>query len=151
MKVRGVSGMRTATLVLGLIAATFLFIGGCAGFFTGSVFEGLEEAFDQEFDDSSSGITSTTEEVAGAGAFAMLVSIILFLGAGLAKAAHKTSLAILSLAMPMLIGLVVVDTTSLFATTYYLAILLVGTGVILMTIAYAKSRTPGNSPAYDDS
>ena len=149
-KSKGASAMRTATLIMGLIAASFLLMGGCAGFVTGSIFEGFEEAFDTEVGDSSNGITSTTEDVSGAGAFAVVVSIIVFLGAGLAKAAHKTSLAILTLSMPMLIGLVVVDTTSLFAATYYLAILLVGTGVILMFIAYVKSRNARNAPFYDD-
>ena len=77
----------------------------------------------------------------------MFVAILLYLGAGLARVALKTSLALLVLVMPMVIGLVVVDTTSLFAAVYYLAIVLVGTGVVLMAIAYIRSRrarlTPG--------
>lgn len=140
------SGMRTATLVLGLIAATMLLFGGCSAFVTGSFFEGVEEVFETELDDADDGITSTTEDVSGAGGFAIFVAIFLYLGAGLARVALKTSLAILVLAMPMVIGLVVVDTTSLFAAFYYLAIVMVGTGVVLMAIAYIKSRRARLNP-----
>ena len=140
------SGMRTATLILGLIAATMLLFSGCSAFVTGSFFEGVEEAFGTELDDPDDGITSTTEDVSGAGGFAVFVAILLYLGAGLAKVALKTSLVLLVLAMPMAIGLVVVDTTSLFAAFYYLAIVLVGTGVVLMAIAYVKSRRARLNP-----
>ena len=125
-------------MVLGLISAVLLLFGGCTAYVTGSLFQGVEEAFDVEVSGEES--VSTTEDIAGSGAVAILVSILLFLGAGLAKVALKTSLAILALIMPMLIGLVVVDTTSLFAAVYYLAIVLVGTGVVLMVLAYVKSR-----------
>ena len=117
-----------------------LFFGGCSAFVTGSFFEVVEEAFETELDDADDGITSTTADVSAAGGFAMFVAILLYLGAGLARVALKTSLALLVLAMPMVIGLVVVDTTSLFAAVYYLAIVLVGTGVVLMAIAYIRSR-----------
>lgn len=127
-------------MVIGLIAATLLLIGGCSGYIFGSVGEAFEEAFDTEIDDQDDGITSTTEDVYNAGAFAVVIAIILFLGAGLAKVALKTSLVILIVTMPMLIGLVAVDTTSLFAATYYLAILLVGAGVVLMSLAYRRGR-----------
>ena len=140
------SGMRTATLILGLIAATMLLFSGCSAFVTGSIFEGVEEAFGTELDDTDDSITSTTEDVSGAGGFAVFVAILLYLGAGLARVALKTSLALLVLAMPMAIGLVVVDTTSLFAAFYYLAIVLVGVGVILMAIAYVKSRRARLNP-----
>ena len=149
-----VTGMRTATLILGLIAATMLLFSGCSAFVTGSIFEGVEEAFGEgvedglgtELDDSDDGVTSTTEDVSGAGGFAVFVAILLYLGAGLARVALKTSLALLILIMPMAIGLVVVDTTSLFAAFYYLAIVLVGTGVVLMAIAYIKSRSTRTRP-----
>ena len=134
------SGMRTATLILGLIAATMLLFSGCSAYVTGSIFEGVEEAFGTEFDDPNDSITSTTEDVSGAGGFAVFVAILLYLGAGLARVALKTSLVLLVLVLSMAIGLVVVDTTSLFAAFYYLAIVLVGTGVVLMAIAYVKSR-----------
>ena len=140
------SGMRTATLILGLIAATMLLFGGCSAFVTGSFFEGVEEAFDAELDDAGDGITSTTEDVSSAGGFAIFVAILLYLGAGLARVALKTSLALLALAMPMVIGLVIVDTTSLFAAFYYLAMVLVGTGVVLMAIAYIRSRRARLNP-----
>ena len=106
----------------------------------GSAGEAFEEAFETELDEPNDGITSTTEDVSNAGAFAIVVAIVLFLGAGLAKVALRTSLALLIAAMPMLIGLVAVDTTSLFAATYYVAILLVGAGVVLMSIAYWRGR-----------
>ncbi len=149
-----VTGMRTATLILGLIAATMLLFSGCSAFVTGSIFEGVEEAFGEgvedglgtELDDPDDGVTSTTEDVSGAGGFAVFVAILLYLGAGLARVALKTSLALLILIMPMAIGLVVVDTTSLFAAFYYLAIVLVGTGVVLMAIAYIKSRSTRTRP-----
>ena len=117
-----------------------LLFGGCSAFVTGSFFEGVEEVFKTELDDADDGITSTTEDISGAGGFAIFVAILLYLGAGLARVALKTSLALLVLAMPMLIGLVVVDTTSLFATFYYLTIVLIGIGVVLMAIAYIRSR-----------
>ena len=117
-----------------------LFFGGCSAFVTGSFFEGVEEVFDTELDKADDGITSTTEDVSSAGGFAIFVAILLYIGAGLAKVALKTSLALLVVAMPMLIGLVVVDTTSLFAAFYYLTTALVGVGVVLMAIAYIRSR-----------
>ena len=138
--------MRTATLILGLIAATMLLFGGCSAYVTGSVFEGVDEAFGTEPDDANGGVTSSAEDISGAGGFAIVVAILLYLGAGLARVALKTSLALLALAMPMLIGLVAVDTTSLFAAFYYLAIVLVGTGVVLMAIAYIRSRRARLNP-----
>ena len=63
--------------------------------------------------------------------------------------ALKTSLALLVLAMPMLIRLVVVDTGSIFAAFYYLAIVFVGIGVVLMAIAYVKSRRARLNPGQD--
>ena len=141
-----VSGLRTATLVLGLIAATVLLFGGCSAFVAGGIFVGVEEVFETELDEDDHGITSTAEEVSGAGGFAIFVAIFLYIGAGLAKAALKTSLALLVVAMPMLIGLVAVDTTSIFAVFYYLAILLIGTGVVMMAIAYVRSRRARLNP-----
>ena len=137
---RGNSGLRTATMVIGLIAAFVLLFGGIAGCTTGAVFEGVEEVFKEEFGDSNEGVTSTTEEVFYAGAWAIVVSIVLFLGAGLARVATKTSLLLLIVVMPMLIGIVVLDTTSVFATAYYLSTFMTGVGVILMTLAYWLGR-----------
>ena len=122
-------------MVIGLITAVLLLIGGCAGYVTGSIFEATEEAFEIEFDEPDE-LTSTTEDVELAGGLAMLVSLLLFLGAGLARVAIWISLALLTAAMPILIALVVIDTTSLFAFVYYLAILMVGTCVVLMSISY---------------
>ena len=129
--------MRTTTLVLGLIVATLLLIGGCAGYVFGGFATGVEDAFEIETD-TSDGVTSTSEDVETAGALALLVAMFLFLGAGLAKVALRTSLALLVLVMPMLIGLVAIDTTSLFAVIYYLAILLIGTCCVLMFIAWRR-------------
>ena len=136
--------MRTTTLVLGLIAATLLLFGGCAGYVVGGIGTAVEDAF--ELETETEGVTSTTEDVSGAGAFAMIVAIFLFVAAGLAKVALRTSLLLLTIAIPMLIGLVAVDTTSLFAVVYYLGIVLIGTCCILMLIAWrreAKGVTTG--------
>lgn len=136
----GNSGFRTATMVICLIAAILLFFGGIAGCTTGGVFEGIEEVFESELDDPDQGVTSTTEDVFGAGALAIVTSIALFLGAGLARVATKTSLLLLIVSMMMLIRVVVLDTTSVFAVAYYLSTLMTGVGVILMSLAYWRGR-----------
>ena len=133
---RGNSGLRTATMVICLIAAFVLFFGGIAGCTTGAFFEGVEEVFEEEVDESSQG--STTEEVFEAGAWAIVVSIVLFIGGGLARVATKTSLFLLVVAMPMLIGVIALDTWSVFAVAYYLSTLMTGVGVILMALAYRR-------------
>ena len=97
-------------------------------------------------DDADGGVTSTTEDVTNAGAFAIFTAILLYLGAGLAKVALKTSLALFVFTMLMLVGMVVVDTTSLFATAYYIALVFVGVGVILMGIAYIGARRARRGP-----
>ncbi len=136
--VRGTNGLRTATMVIGLLAATFLFIGGCAGSVSAITFGSFEEAFGVEEDRNSEG--STTEEIKEAGTMAMAVSFVLFLGAGLAKVAVKTSLLLLIIAMPMVIGLAMVDSWSLFAFAYYFAILMVGVSIVLMSVTYWRRR-----------
>ena len=133
--------MRTTTLVLGLIAATFLMLGGCAGYVFGAFAGGVEEAFEIE----AEGEGSTTKEVTDAGALALVVAIFLFVAAGLAKVALRMSLVMLALSLPMLIGLIVVDTYSLFAVTYYLAVVLVGICCILMFLAWRRQPS-GASP-----
>ena len=81
--------MRTTALILGLIAATMLFFGGSCGYVFGSVGVSFEESFDTELDNEDG--SSTTEDVQGAGAFAVVVAILLYVGAGLAKVAFRTS------------------------------------------------------------
>ena len=139
--------MRTTTLILGLIAATMLLFGGACGFVFGSVAGGFEDAFDTKVDESEDGVTSTTEDVSSAGAFAVVVAIFLYVGAGIAKVAFKTSTALLSLSLVLIIMLVAVDTTSLFAAFYYLALVLTGVGVILMCISHFRSRRASNPNA----
>ena len=134
----GTSGLRAATMIICLIGAFVLLFGGIAGCTTGAVFEGAEEIFETEFDDQARG--TSTEEGFEAGAWAILVSIVLFLGAGLARVATKTSLFLLIVTMPMLIGIVVLDTTSVFAVAYYLSTLMTAVGVILMALAYWRGR-----------
>ena len=136
---KGTTGLRTATMVIGLIAAALLLTGGCAGFAAGATFGAVEEAFDTELNDPDSN-TSTTQDVENAGGWAMVVSIFLFLGAGLARVATRTSLALLVVAIPMLIGLVVTDWSSIFALAYYFAILMVGVCAVLMSLAYLRRR-----------
>ena len=125
-------------MAIGLIAATVLLIGGCSGFFFGATFGAFNEAFDieEETDDG----TSSTEDVANAGGFAILVAFVLFLGAGLARVAVKTSLALLIATLPMLFGLIGVDWSSLFAASYYFAILMTSVCIILMGMAYWRRR-----------
>ena len=98
----------------------------------------VEESFDIETDDEG----TTSEDVQVAGAFALLVSIFLFVAAGLAKVAIRTSLALLALSVPMLLGLVFTDPTSLFAVTYYLGLILIGICTVLMFLAW-KQATRG--------
>ena len=128
--------MRTTTMILGLIAATMLLMGGCSGFVFGSCALALEESL--EIEETAEGATSTSADVGGAGALALFVAIILYVGAGLARAAHKTSLGFLIVSMLLLIVLVLIDTTSLFAMVYYLSIVLVGVCIILMFLAFRR-------------
>lgn len=125
----GGSHQRTATMVLGLIAAIFLLITGCTAYVTGSAFESLDEAGFTDDDDSDG---STSEEISTAGASAIVVAIILFVGAGLAKVNWKWSFALLSVGFLGLILLVTIDTWSLFAAVYYLGIVLVGVSCVLL-------------------
>ena len=135
---RGTSGLRTATMVICLLAAFILLFGGIAGCTTGAFFEGVEEVFEDEIENSNQG--STTEEVFNAGGFAILVSIVLFLGGGLARVAVKTSLLLLITALAMVMGIVALDTWSVFAVAYYLSAFMTGVGVILMALAYWRGR-----------
>ena len=135
---RGTTGLRTATMVLGLVTATLLFMGGCSGFFFGATFGAFEEAFDIEEDRNKT--TSTTADVENAGGFAIVVSLVLFLGAGLARVAVKISILLLAAVIPMAVGLALTDWSSLFAITYYFAILATSVCVILMCIAYWRRR-----------
>ena len=132
--------MRTTTLILGLISATMLLFGGCSGFVFGSCASAAEQAF--EIEETAEGGTSTSEDVGIAGGFALFVAIILYVGAGLARVAHKTSLGILIVTMLMLIGLVMTDATSLFAVSYYLSIVLVGVCIVLMLLAFRRENNP---------
>ena len=115
--------MRTTAFILGLIAAFVLLIGGCSGFAVGSCFSELETALDTELTDESEG--STPEEVESAGGFAVVVAIYLFAAAGLVRVLLRTSTIMLALSIPMLVGIIVADATSIFAATYYLALILV--------------------------
>ena len=128
--------MRTTSLILGLMAAVFLFLGGCSAYLFGSVAIGIEESFEVETDDEG----TTSEDVQVAGAFALVVAIFLFVAAGLAKVALKTSLALLMLSIPMLLGLVFTDPTSLFAATYYLGLTLTSVCTVLMFFAWRQAR-----------
>ena len=83
---------------------------------------------------------TTSEDVQVAGAFALLVSIFLFAAAGFAKVALRISLALLALSVPMLLGLVFIDPTSLFAVTYYLGLILIGICTVLMFLAWRQTK-----------
>ena len=134
--------MQTTTMILGLIAATFLLLGGCSGFVFGAVVTSAEEAFDVEVDSEGSSPT----EVQDAGSLAILVSFVLFVAGGLAKVALRTSLTLLTVCAVMAVGLISIDSFSLFAATYYLALLLTGTGCVLMVLAWRRAGREGVQP-----
>ena len=131
--------MRTATLVIGLVMGVFLFIGGAAGAACGGVMESAEEVFG-EMDEDSNSATSTTEDVLGAGALAVFVSFLLIIGAGLAKAALKTSTAMIIASFIGSVIVVLVDTTSVFGLVYYPAVLVTGICSVLMVLAIRRER-----------
>ena len=131
--------MRTTTLILGLIAATIMLLGGTGGFIAGSFLGGLEEAFGTESTENGSDGISTTEDIAAAGAFAIVIAILLYVGAGLAKVTLKISTILLALSLSLCIIVVSVDTTSLFAAFYFLALTLTAVCVVLMLITGFKS------------
>ena len=137
--------MRTTTLILGLIAATMLLFGGCAGFVFGTAATTFEEAF--EIEENDDGTTSTSSDVQSAGAFAIVSAIFLYVGGGLARVALKTSLGFLVVSLLLIFGLVSTDTTSLFAAFYYLALILVGVCIILMIIAFTRERRANSETA----
>ena len=132
--------MRTATLVIGIVSATLLLFGGVAGACTGAVFETVEEMAGEDLEDADGGVTSTTEDVLGAGIFAFFLAFFLDIAAGLAKAALKTSTALFILGFLGCIWLVVIDTTSAFATVYYICVVTIGVCAGLMITAYLRSR-----------
>ncbi len=131
--------MRTSALVIGLITAIFLLFGGMLGACTGAVFDVAEEVVG-ELEESEDGVTSTTEDILGAGLFAIFIAFVLFIGAGLAKAALKTSTVMLALGFLGCVMLVVIDTTSAFAIVYYISIVTTGVCTGLMITAYRRSR-----------
>lgn len=131
--------MRTAALVIGLVSAVFLLFGGMFGACTGAVFDVSEEVVG-ELDEDNEGVESTTEDVLGAGIFAVFVAFILFIGAGLAKSALKTSMVLMILVFLGCIILVAIDTTSVFAVVYYISIITTGICSGLMITAYVRSR-----------
>ena len=139
--------MTTATLVIGLVSATLLLFGGAAGACTGAVAEVVEEMAGEDIDDSEDAITSTTEDVFGAGIFAVFLAFFLYIGAGLAKAALKTSTVLLTLGFLGCVWLVIIDTTSAFATVYYICIVTTGVCSGLMITAYLRSRRTGTEVA----
>ena len=136
--------MRITALVLGLIAAAMVLIAGCGGFVFGSCAVSFEEAF--EIEEDSNGATSTSSDVQSAGAVAILFSIPMFVGAGIAMVALRTSLALLVVSFLLALVLVFIDTTSVFAALYYLAIVLLGVCIILMAVDVKRSRAGPSIP-----
>lgn len=130
--------MRTTAFILGLIAAFVLLVGGCSGYAVGSCFSELETALETEIADESEG--STPEEVESAGAFAIIVAIYLFAAAGLVRILLRTSTIMLALSIPMLLGLIVTDATSIFAATYYLALILVVICTVQMVMVWRADK-----------
>ena len=130
---KGSSGLRTTTMVFVLIAAAFMLISSIIGSIAGLAL-GLGDILIEGEE------SELAESVWEASLWGIFVSIYLFLGAGLSKLALKTSLILLASAMPMLLGLLSVDSTSNFAMAYYIAVFLVGVGIILMALAWVRER-----------
>lgn len=91
--------------------------------------------FEETFGEGSSG-----NAMMNAGAGALLVAILLYAGAGIAKVALKTSTILLSLSVLMIFIVLTVDPLSIFAAFYYIAFVLTVIGVILMIIEWVKVR-----------
>ncbi len=136
--------MKVTALVLGLIAATLMLIGGCAGFVFGAAAVSFEESFDVER--RAEGAVSTSEDVQEAGRFAIIVAVIAYVGAGISMVAQRTSLTILAICFLLSIWLVTVDTTSLFAAFYYGCILIFGVCVVLIFLDLKRSRRVDTGP-----
>ncbi len=75
----------------------------------------------------------------------MLVAILLYAGAGIAKVALKISTLLLVLCTLLIFITLTIDPISIFAAFYYIALVLTTIGVILMAIEYVKSKR-GSSP-----
>ena len=129
----------TTTLILGLIAASMLLVGGTCGFVAGSFATGVNQAL-EDLGAEGSPEGSTGHGMMDAGAGALLVAILLYAGAGIAKVALKTSGILLTLSALLIFVILTIDPVSIFAAFYYIAFVLTTIGVILMSIEYVKSR-----------
>ena len=141
-------------MVIGASNRVILLFGGIPGCAVGATFVAVEdfaeEVFDEDLeldDPNDPSYVSTTDDVTNAGIFAIFLSIVLFIGAGLARVATKTSLVMPAVVFALLIRVIVLDTTSVFAIAYYLSILLTLVCVILMAIAYWRLRRPAQTSA----
>ena len=121
--------MTTTVLVLGLIAATVLLIGGCYNYALSSVTVSVEE-----------------KEIHEAARLALIVANFLVVAAVLAKAAFKTSSALLAISLPMLIVSILKDTYTLFVVAYYLALILTGVCLILIFLEWRRRRRGEKTP-----
>ncbi len=128
--------MNIAILLLGVLAATLLLFGGCAAACVGLAAQDLDEAFDLDLDSSSEG--STTDEVIGAGLLAVINGILLYIGAGLAFAARRTSTCFIIVGLFLVSVGIVIDTWSAFAAAYYLALVLTIAATVISIIAWKQ-------------
>lgn len=129
----------TTTLIIGLVAASMLVVGGGCGFVAGAFASGFEETF-EELSAGESSQGSSGDEMMNAGAVALLVAILLYAGAGIAKVALRTSTILLALSVFMIFVVLTIDALSIFAAFYYIAFVLTVIGVILMIIEWVKIR-----------
>ena len=123
-------------MVIALLAATLLFFGGCTGYLFGATVGVVDETFGIE--DTNEG--AAPSDISNAGGNAMFVALLLFIIAGLAKLALRTSLALLVLAFLLSLALVATDYSSLFAITYYFAIVTTAICICLLALVYRQNQ-----------
>ena len=130
--------MKLASLILGVLAATFLLFGGCAAVCTGLTAQSIGEKLD--WDPDASGEGSSTDEIIGAGFLAVISSLLLYIGAGLAFAARRTSTVFIAVGLIFLLGGVSVDNASAFNFAYWPSLILAIAATIVSIIAWRREQ-----------
>ena len=130
--------LRSITMIIGIVAALLLLVGGCSGFVLGISLTAVEDIGGGEFEEPDDLVT--TERVAGAGAMATFASLVLFIGALSAKSTTRFSFITLIIALILLIISLAIDPVSLFAFAYYITLLVVCANVVMMFLVYRRTR-----------
>ena len=137
--------MRTSTLIVGLIAASMFLMSGVCGVACGTTIVTVDESFNEMGIETDT--ASTGENIAGAGFLAVLAALLLYIGAGIAKVAYKTSTILIGLTLPLAIGIIALDPASLFAVGYYFAIIMTVVAFALMVASHYVVKR--QATAYD--